>query len=239
MVPGKLSSIHRVQVGDSLRSVAAQFGLSSWLALARAPGNERTSDIGPDSMLPEGAVLLIPPKARDLLKQRMYVLATARQSLQRGFEQQDSIFERDIDLRALTDIADAEAIRATLGNLQAHAAAAIAEARLACQPLALINSGLALTHLHADADLALYVREDPGVAGLGWLLEPELVSAWSGMWAIELWSQRWQGCDADTALERASVYKNVIRSKVLQRVDRRTRETIGALGAVDAEPHAG
>lgn len=236
MVPAKLSAIHRTGPDESLHLVAAKFRLGSWRAVAFAPGNEHIAGFDRLAALPPGTVLRIPPKAHDLLKERVYLLHRVRAALDREFRTHHSLFVRDIASGPLPEpLTDPAVVRALLGNLQSSLEEVIEQTRAACCPFAFINSGLVITHLHNDGDLRRYVGGDDSIMGFYWLLEPPLVDAWSGMWSVDYWVSRWDGCDRETAVDRADKHLNVIRSKVLQQVDSRLRQALAAMSELERE----
>jgi hypothetical protein len=73
------------------------------------------------------------------------------------------------------------------------------------------------------------------MTGLYWLISAQYVNAWSGMWAVEVWTNKWAGKESATAWQAADQYLNTIRSIVVQQVDTRIRETLALESALLSE----
>lgn len=229
--------LHHVQPGETLADIAARYGLSSWQALAFAPDNAALLERQAAGALPiPGSRLHVPPDARMLLEQRIRVVHQLRALLQRHFEALDGEHESRLpDLLERSPDADVATARELLDVLNQRVHDEVERAHAAARDLAGVNRGLLLTHLYDRDDLARYAGGDVAVVGLNWLLTPQLLAVWYGMWDAPFWVGRWRGVDAGEATALTARHLNLVRSKVLQQVDVRLRQAQAQVRDLNAE----
>lgn len=230
------TSAHRAAAGETLVQLAARFGLSSWRALAEAPDNRHLGALTATVELAAGLVVMVPPNARTLLVERERVVQRVRPALKQHFEANEALLARDVlSVDLPRDFAHPKSVDVLLGDLQALVARDLAAARQLAAPLAQTNAGLLKTHLGERLKLARMAHPDPLQAGIGWLLTPGLVELWRGMWDRAMWISRWRGTPRPAAMAAAGTYLNVVRSRVMQGVDERLRESLRLRSELDRE----
>jgi len=241
-MPQTLLRFHEVRPGDTPASLARRYGLSSWVAVVKAPINnelwqaETEPPLYADSALEVGIMLRIPPDARALLKDRVYELLRIQALLQRHFHEQDRIFNAQVvPLEVVGPLDQRETVKTILDPMIRQVHSDVVLAHEAAKPFAEINDGLASTHLYNQGDLSRYAGSGSEFVGLNWLLTPGILELWYGMWAPEFWASRWRGRSLRDAKQAMAVHLNLVRSKVLQQTDLRLREAHMALWRLDAE----
>ena len=224
------ATIHVVRAGDTLESIAAQFGLSSWRAIADAPVNNL--DVAAGTKLPEHRQINIPPNARMLLLERLWALHRIRPELQAHFEVLDTLFRDHVArLEVVGELGDTRTVEGVLAVLVSRVRDDVSRSHELARPIASINLALAQTHLHDQGDLSRFTAPDITYSGLNWLLTPERLELWYEMWNTQFWTGRWLGLAQPEAMRLAEIHLNMVRSQVLQQLDGRIRETQSTIGS--------
>ncbi len=223
-------TVYLTRGGDTLESIAAKFGLSSWRAIADAPANNL--DAAATTKLPQHRQISIPPSARMLLVERLRALHRVRPELQGHFDGLDVLFRDRLTLpEVVGELSDACVVEDVLVVLVNRVRDDVARVHELARQIAELNVALARTHLHAEGDLSRFVTPDTTHSGLNWLLTPQRLELWSEMWDTEFWTARWRGKNQAQARRLAEIHLNMVRSQVLQQSDRRIRETLSAIGS--------
>ena len=233
----RTSRIYRVEPNDTLGSIADKFELNSWKAIALAPENLPLLDgWTTESVLTVGTIIKVPPVVRTLLDERIFALQRVRPMLQQHFQVSEHLLDTNLmSLDIVGGLDDERTVANVLRKLASQIKKDVELAHRAARPIADVNTALTLTHLHDQGDLAKFAGGNPEYVGLNWVLTPELLAVWYGMWASDLWSARWQGASQREAKQAAAIYLNLARSKVMHQADRRITESYRAIWALDGE----
>lgn len=232
----KLSKLHSSVEGESLIDIAKRYRLSSWRAVVYAPGNEEIRMYHGRAPLAASTLVRVPPRAYDLLQRRVFALHRVRPLLEQCFVAHEQRIGRDLGDNAKDpDLSSREHVRALLENLDRSVRADVERVQQACRVFVEINSGLRETHLSRAPDIRKYGRYVNPEAGICWLLEKRLADSWFGMWAPDMWLERWTACDYREAVRRATLYFGAIRSNVMQQLDRRLRQAQASMKELLAE----
>ena len=224
-------TIYVTRAGDTLESIAVEFGFSSWREIAHAPANNLDAHAG--VMLPEHCQINIPPSAKMLLVERLRALHRIRPELQGHFDGLDVLFRDHVALpEVVGELSDAGIVEDVLAVLADRVRNDVTRVHELAIEIAGLNVALARTHLHAEGDLSRFVTPDATHSGLNWLLTPQRLELWSEMWDTAFWIARWQGQNQAEAMLLAKIQLNMVRSQVLQQLDRRIRETLSAIESV-------
>ena len=153
------------------------------------------------------------------------------------FDAQDRQLER-LSARGLTDtdFTDTTSLAPLLQELDNAVAAAIDDAAHAALAVAETNQALLQTHWHCKGDLAAIAGSaDLTAAGLPWLVSGELIAVWRRLWSPERLLARHRELEDEPASRWMMRELNTVRSRVLQRVDLRIRQSLAAIAILDGE----
>jgi hypothetical protein len=225
----KYLSAHAIQTGDTVESLVSQYRLSSWRAIAESPANASIqSKLADQGDLPTGLIINIPPNAAELSRERIYVLNRLRPKCLAHFdklqESADTVLRQAV-LEAEVFL-DSRVVRQKLSALRAEVGEALRDIAELALPLVPICNGMTYTHAAQPADHAATESASDPQCGLCWVVMPEVLALWSGMWEEDLWMAKWQGLDTRSAWEMTSRHLNMVRSVVVQRIDQRIRDAL-------------
>lgn len=237
----RFEGIHIVGRGETLAGLAETLQLSSWRAIYHAPENRVLRAAGgPERNLEEGQHLVIPPNAQFLLKERLAELYKLSHVLRAGLDGQAGLLDRRLgELSAATPGMDAiERLIGMAEDLASHARDAIERCCGESSEIAYINRGLRKTHIGLTPDLddvARWQFESPGLEGLYWVVTGELLELWNGLWSGERLKSRADQLEAGGIGRAARLDLQMTRSRLLQQLSQRIRETQQAMTALAAE----
>jgi hypothetical protein len=234
----KQTHVHVVSAGETLQSLAERYGLDSWRAIYDAPGNAALRRNCPDpGTVREGLSVIVPQPIEKLLRQRLQMLYRIKPVLTGLFDEQDRLLER-LSARGLTDtdFTDTTSLAPLLHQLDSALAAAIDDAAHAAAAIAETNQALLQTHWHCKGDLAAVAGSaDLAGTGLPWLVSGELIAVWRQLWSSERLLARHRELEDEPASRWLTRELTTVRSRVLQRVDLRIRQSLAAIAMLDGE----
>jgi hypothetical protein len=223
----KFLSSHTIKPGDTLESLARDYRLSSWRAVAEIESNwSLIGQFPARSKLPVGTLVRIPPNAGDLVKERLYLLHRIRPAFLTHFDQQRSVVENDLHNSFLGPAAqqDSGAIANLLHAMQSEVHKAIAGIAKEAWPLVSICAGMTHTHVAQAVDRMAAATSGDSLCGLYWAITPPVLRLWQEIWQPETWAGKWAGREPDAAWLLAHQFQNTVGSLVVQQIDQRLRE---------------
>ena len=222
-------TVHKIQRGQTLASLVVNYRLSSKAAILDSPGNAAIrSDLGVDGELPIDLFVQIPPRAEDVLQERMRLANELKPVLSAHFD-------------TLRDLADSDLLHALMGDTSPFRSDEVASvlqqlsefSRLAIDRIGTntgrfieLGKAMSLTHVATAEDRALAAASGYAMAGLSWAVSSQGLSAWQSMWERDLWDNKWDSRSSESAAELTMQYITTVRSIVVQQVDRHFRESL-------------
>jgi hypothetical protein len=225
--------LHVVGEGETLETIARANQLSSWRSLYDAPANTalRRACNGPADS-PAGLMVTVPPSALQLMRARLQAIHRVQPLALAVFAEQDRLLDELMTSGLCADVmADTAQLTRLVSRLMALMENGIETIAAAASDIAECNLGLLDTRLHARNDLAeiVHAGRTPVAAGLQWLVSTELLSVCYGLWSAERLAVRWQALQHESFERWIAGELNTARSRVVQHIDMRLRETLSAI----------
>jgi len=222
-------SVHKVRAGDTLASLVVKYRLSSRAAILDSGKNAASrSKLTVDGELPIDLIVHIPPRAEDVLKERMNMLNVLKPVLLAHFDTLQELVSTKL-LPALTkDTAPfhSDEVGLVLQDLGEFSRIAIEQTGANSSRFAELGSAMSLTHLATSEDRGLAASSGNAMAGLSWAISAAGMSAWQSMWARDLWDNRWESASPESAAQSTMQYITTVRSIVAQQTDRHFRASL-------------
>lgn len=217
---------HHVRETDTVETVVAQYRLSSWKAIYDIPANQAIRPRLPDSgSLPVGLVILIPPNAIYLAKERIYALNEIRPLVVGHFDSIRDVLDSELRpaLENARNPGDSEDVDDLLFSLHKKASNDIST--IAARAMKLVGISIAMCHTHvADTDdFKARNCAMESLCGLYWMISPGAHDVWQRMWVRSMWVDRWRVGTIEPFVD-TSRYVTTVRSIVTQAIDGRLRE---------------
>lgn len=222
-------TVHKVRSGQTLASLIADYRLSSKAAILDSPGNAANrSDLAVDGELPVNLLVQIPPRAEDILQERMRLANELKPVLLAHFDTLRELAETDLLPSLMEGISPFHSDRVSSVLQQLNEFSRLAIDRIGANTVRFIELGkaMSLTHVGTAEDRALAATSGYAMAGLDWAVSSRGLSAWQSMWERELWDNKWDSRSSEAAAESTLQYITTVRSIVVQQVDRHFRESL-------------
>ncbi len=220
-------TVHRVQQGDTVASLTERYGLGCNRALTDIEANQRLNlAASPSTRLETGAVVQIPPDARQLVRNRIYALYALRPQIVTHFDDMQAQTEARV-LPLLVDEIQAEIperINTVLAELGAELQSAIDRITESAQALVQICEALACTYVGDSDDRAAAGAIHDPMCGIAWSVTPAALDLWRNLWAAEMWFDKWSGKSPLDAQQTTARFVNTVRSIITQKIDQRLRD---------------
>lgn len=231
-------SPHRVQPGETVIALVEKFGLGCREALSEISSNRGLNlNASPEDALPAGCVIQIPPDARQLVRNRIYALHAFRPKVVSHFDIMQARMETQL-LPLLADTRSVERIEKIgpqLELFEAEVQSQISGLSVLAQPLVPICEALSCTYVAENDDFAaLNASQDP-MCGMYWSVSPPALELWQGVWAIDLWADKWSEKDATESQRVTAQFLTTVRSIVTQKIDQRLRSAQSLQRKIEAD----
>ena len=221
--------MHKVRSGQPLALLVANYRLSSTAAILDSPGNAAIrSDLATGGELPIDLFVQIPPRAEDLLQERMRLANELKPLCSAHFDSLRELAETDLLPALMEDNFPFHSHKVTSVLQQLSEFSRLAIDRNGTNTARFIELGKAmtLTHVATSEDRALAAASGYAMAGLSWAVSSYGLSAWQSMWERELWDNKWDSRSSESAAELTMQYITTVRSIVVQQVDRHFRKSL-------------
>lgn len=221
--------VHEIRSGQTLVSLVADYRLSSEAAILDCPGNAAIrSQLSVEGELPVDLFVQIPPRAYDVLAERMRLLNQLKPVLLAHFDTLRDLAESELlpALRNDSSPYHSEEVTVILQNLGEFSQSAID--LLGANSVRFVEFGkaMSMTHVATHQDSALAASSAHSMAGLDWAVSSHGLSAWQSMWTREVWDDKWWGQSSAAASQLTMQYITTVRSIVVQQTDRHFRQSL-------------
>jgi hypothetical protein len=223
------SAIHKVQQGQTLAILVANYRLSSNAAILETAKNAAIrSQLAVDGELPVGLIVHIPPRAEDVLQERMHKLNELKPVLSAHFDTLQELTSANLLPALMNDTAPflSDEVMSVLYDLGEFSRLAVDQISANSRVFVELGNAMNLTHVATSGDRALAASAGYAMAGLSWAISPTGLSSWQFMWARDLWDGKWESRSSDSAAQLTKQYITTVRSIAVQRADRHFRESL-------------
>lgn len=218
-------SKHEIGRYDTVESICSSYGIS-WSAIFDSPANKKIRhQLPPSGKISTGLLISIPPRAGQLVKNRLYELRRIRGDVLDHFHGLFAAIEKTIlpmlGEESLSEINSDIAV--ALKDLDCRVRAEIDQLVINAGPLAQICIGMSETHVSTNDDArVMHMIGDPR-CGMLWAVSGEKLALWSGMWERAVWEDRLFGQSDRSASDQVRQYLNTVYSLVVQELDNKIR----------------
>jgi hypothetical protein len=218
-------SKHEIGRYDTVESICDSYRIS-WRAITDCPANKQIRyKLPPAGKIRTGLLISIPPRAEQLVKNRLFELHRFRADVLTHFHGLFAYSEKTM-LPLLGDESLSEInsdIASTLNEIDCRARAELDQLAVSASPLVQICISMSETHVSRDDDARVkYSMGDPR-CGLLWAITYAKLALWTGMWERDVWEERLFRRNDRSAWDEAQQYLNTVYSLVIQEIDAKLR----------------